>query len=415
VSDRRTFFALVVLVILIARLFWIAIAQPASGADFAQFWTLALGAPARGVTNPYSAEARQQLLVSGLQLAEQQDPRSARLDRALKIRRTIESFSTPFLYLAFVPWSGPAYDESLDRYRLFSLACLLLGAALLCRLAGLDWAFTCAALLALIWFSDSVIADAQVANVNTVQLALLGLYVWLARELGTVRQLAAGAVLGVLVAFKPTLGLIPLFLALGWLFRGERERLVRQGVGVTAAVALAVLASSVWLGSGRAWLDWAAGLGDLEQISDVRVNAGNFGLPRMLSELGAAETWPFLLGGLTVVFAVCAWRGSRRESPAAFDRDFLVVGLACAVSLLALRLAWVHYFVLAAPLALCLLGRVGSRVEGLAVAAASLLALGGPLRTFMPNADLWQQAVGLVTGTSLLALIGFAKLASSRA
>lgn len=412
-NGRRTLLALALLVILVARLFWIAIAAPASGIDFSQFWTVARAARALGVSNPYSPEARAQLSVVSHRMAEAQAPRSARLDRAVRDRTSVDTFSTPFLYLAFVPVASASYDESLDRFRLFSLLCLLFGAALLCRVAGFDWALTSVALLLLIWFSDAVIADAQVANVNSLQLAALALYVWLARGVGARRQTAAGAVLGLLVAFKPTLGLVAVFLALGWLFSGRRERLIRQGLGVTGAAVFAVLASSVWLGSARVWLDWLQALPDLERVSDVRVNMGNFALARVLSEAGAPDVSLLALGAVTLGFAAAAWQG-RRESLAEPDADFLVVGLGCAVSLVGLRLAWVHYYVLVAPLAICLLGRVTARALALVVGAAALLALGGPLRTFAPWVDMQAQASGLLAGTSVLALVGLVKLAGLR-
>ena len=107
------------------------------------------------------------------------------------------------------------------------------GLATFARLAGLSW--SAAALLVTLgvgWFAPAL-SDVRVGNVNRVQLGWLALYLGLAscRRLGGGRNVVAGLVLGLGVAFKPNLAFPALTLGLGWMVLGRWRKLFLQVAG----------------------------------------------------------------------------------------------------------------------------------------------------------------------------------------
>lgn len=412
-GNRRGLLALALLVTLAARVFWMAVVAPAPGIDFYQFWAVARAETSHGLANPYSDEARGALAETGRRLAAG-TPGSARLGAAVEYREHIETFSTPFLYLVVDALSSADYDASLDRFGLLRLVCLVAGVTALCRLAGCDLWLTGLWLLTTLWFSEPVRADARVGNVNALQLAALAGYLALARAPGDRRQAAAGATLGLLMAFKPTLGLVAAFLTIDWALRGEWRRLAVQGASFAAAALAAVVASSAWFGSARAWLDWLEALPQLERVADVSVANGNFALARLAGELGLPLPSGAIVAALSLALAACTWLGARDEKSLPGSRDFLVAALGCAAAVVGVQLGWLHYFMLVAPLAIYLFATLADPRALAAVALASLLVLGTPLRALAPELAPHWQAAAYLTGALGLFALGLVELARAR-
>jgi Glycosyltransferase family 87 len=413
IGNRRGLLALALLVTLAARVFWVAAIAPAPGIDFFQFWVVARAVAAGGLANPYSDEARSALAETGKRLVAE-TPGSPRLAAAVHYREHIETFSTPFLYMAVGALSSSDYAASLDRFGLLRLLCLLAGVAVLCRLAGCDPWLTGLWLLTTLWFSEPVLSDARVGNVNALQLGALAGYLALARAPSDRRQAAAGATLGLLIAFKPTLGLVAAFLAIDGALRHEWRRLAVQGAAFAAAAFAAVIASSAWFGSARAWLDWVEALPRLERVADVSVANGNFALARLAGELGAPLPSAAIVAALSLALAACAWLGARVSKPGRGSRDFLVVALGCAAAVVGVQLGWLHYFLLVAPLAIYLFATLADPRELAAVGLASLLVLGTPLRAVAPELSPHWQAAAYLAGALGLFALGLVELARAR-
>jgi glycosyl transferase family 87 len=413
-GTRRGLLALALLVALATRVFWMVVVAPAPGIDFYQFWAVARAEASQGLANPYSDEARSGLAETGKRLVAAA-PGSLRLAAAVEYREHIETFSTPFLYMVTGALSSADYDASLDRFALLRLVCLVAGVAVLCRLAGCDGWLTGLWLLTTLWFNEPVRSDARVGNVNALQLAGLAGYLALARAQIDRRQAAAGGALGLLIAFKPTLGLVAAFLALDWALRREWRRLALQGTSFALAGLAAVIASSAWFGSARVWLDWLDALPGLERVADVSVANGNFALARLAGELGAPLPSAAILAALSLALAACAWRGARAHSnPDPGARDYLMTGLGCAAAVVGVQLGWLHYFLLVVPLAIYLFHKLDDARELAAVGLASLLVLGTPLRALAPElAPHWQAAAYLAGALGLFAL-GLVELARAR-
>ena len=430
---------LVIVLLLLAwavRVFWLGIASPPPGIDYYQFWLVGEAGSKVEITNIYSPEGRESLAQFGRELLAA-DPSSKRLAAAVGYRRTIETFSTPFLYLALRSVSTGNYDVDLDLFHAFSLACFAFAIMRLCRSCGYGWRTTCLVLLALLTCSDPLASDTRVANVNQIQLAGIAAYLWLLDDRSPVlRQAVAGLLLAVLILFKPTLGLVFVFLAMGWVADRRWRTLSIQSIAIGIGSTLAVVSSSIFLGSTRAWLDWMAALPDLESAADVSVRIGNFCISRIATELGAPEVSMPLLAATVLGTAWVVWSGIRRfgtlQGPqrSAYEdgraeqqreRDYLMLALACAASVVALRLVWVHYYLLVLPLAIYLLrprleqvasvrGTWRSPVEAAAVSIAILGVLGGPLRIVMPRSGPYAAALPYVTGAVLLFLFGLIEL-----
>ncbi|MFI5314097.1 MAG: glycosyltransferase 87 family protein [Myxococcota bacterium] len=415
--DPRAAAAVAVLVALSIWLVWQSAASSGAGIDFYQFWLVGRAQASAQVSNPYSAEGRAQLLAAGRALSAR-SPGAQRLAAAVAYRTRIETFSTPFLYAAVAAVASDDFEASLDRFHALSLACAVLGVALLCRLAGSSWTLTGLWLLAVVWFGEPLRSDLRVANVNSLQLGAIATYVWLRRHGASRRSdAAAGAVLSGLVLFKPTLGIAGVFLAIGWVARREWSVLATQAAAFAATSALAVAASCLFFRSPRVWLDWLAALPDLERAADVSLQNGNYALARLASEQGMPDLSAVLVAVLVAGMAAAAWLGARRESsgPARARSDSLAFALGCAASVVALRLAWLHYYLLVTPLAIDLFSRPRAPAWWLTlVGFATILVLGGPAEVVAPTLGNEATAACYVTGAILLLTAGGSEIARVR-
>ena len=415
VGNRRGLLALALFVTLAARVFWVAVVAPSPGIDFFQFWAVARAEASGGLADPYSDEARSALAETGKKLVAQ-TPGSQHLAMAVEYREHIETFSTPFLYMVVGALSSADYDASLDRFALLRVVCLIAGVAVLCRLAGCDPWLTGLWLLATLWFSEPVRSDARVGNVNAVQLAGLAGYLALARVPSDRGQAAAGATLGLLIAFKPTLGLVAAFLAIDWVAaarvaptraagrvvrgggprgRGGVERMVRLGAGLAglARGAAAARTRGRRLGGERELRAGAA-----REASSARqcrrARSSQRSRWRSPAVAGSARAAPSRRRALR---ATSWWRRSAARRPSS-----------------ASQLGWLHYFLLVAPLAIYLFAALADPRALAAVALASLLVLGTPVRVFGPGLSSHWQAAAYLAGALGLFALGLVELARPR-
>jgi hypothetical protein len=275
------------------------------------------------------------------------------------------------------------------------------------------------ALLTLFLCSDPLSSDSRVANVNTLQLAGVAAYLWLLRGApSNAREVSAGALLALLILLKPTLALGVVFLAVGWIADRRWRTLRVQGVAFACTTAIAVALSSAFLRSERAWLDWLAALLGLERDADTSVAIGNYSITRAASELGAPNSSAFLLIGLATATALLTWRSARRSgrAPNPSERDFLALALGCAISVVALRLVWLHYYLLLVPLVVYLFRRRAVRgFELAAIGLATVCVLGGPLDVLLPEAGPYAQALPYMLGALVLLAFGLAEVGRSAA
>jgi hypothetical protein len=379
------------------------------GLDFYQFWVVAQVAGRDDVPNVYGAEAGARV---GGEFVRRSltDEDSERRRVAARPWKVLVPLGTPLLYTAFRPLSGRSYEADYARFRLLSLAGCVAGLLGIARLLGHGPA---PALLVLAFVAHSfqpLKSDIRVGNVNEVQLGALAAYLWLSsRGDGSRAQPAAGALLALLVLFKPNLlPLLPI-LTVCWLLRGRRRKLARQAAGAAAGVVLGALLPLLTFGNLHAWPDWRASLTAL-QPATIPLQFGNMGLSRLVFEaLGVDLSWLLGAASLGAVLA-SLWQGRIRDAaapaPPAAVEDTAAVAAGALVYLLSAPLVWLHYLLLALPAALLLLGP--RREAGFTAAAiAALLAVAvDPLTAAFGVRDLQHQAIATSAAlASLLALV----------
>jgi len=388
--------------------------------DFYQFWIVGQAAAQPGTGDVWSPPERERLGHEGQQAALRELGPSREPTRhasAASRRAVLETYSTPWLYALFGVAASGDYERDLDRFQLASLAALAAGVWWMARAAGLTRTSTALLItFAAAWFAPAL-SDVRVGNVNRLQLGLLGLSIALAsgERGGAARDLAAGTVLGLGAVFKPNLAFPLLTLGLGWIALGRWRVLALRGAGVALGALVAFGLSSAWFGSARAWVQWGASLGELMGEYEHTLEAGNFSLARVLENFGLAADarWLATLGLIAFGVALALRRRAVARSAATPDEDLLLLALGGALSVLVARLAWLHYFVLALPLAIVALRpEVSARVRVVGAIALALIAL-EPLRDLLGFEESSVSAARTVcAGAALLFAVGLYDLAA---
>ena len=395
------------------------------GIDFYQFWIIGQIIGRADVPSIYAEDAHPRLGAEFIRRSLTDDD-SERRRAAARVWQVLEPTATPMLYSSFRPFAALRYDDAHLVYRVVSLTALT--GALLAVAVLLGHSATVALLmLALVNVAFRPLkTDVQVGNVNQVQLAMVAAYLWLSSRGDTGRsQWIAGGVLGVLVLLKPNLLAVAPVLALSWVARGRREKLIRQGAGMAAGAALALAFTAVVFGSLSPWREWL----DFMQAfppSKIPLRFGNVGLARLLYETLDVQVSLWLAIFFICVALACVWIGrTRYAAPAAGDwravavEDTLALGAGCFVYLLSAPLVWNHYLLLALPAALALLRAPATDFPAdrlrMPLTALALLALAvDPIADFFSMYDMYQQSALNVAGVLVLFVLTLRELARPR-
>jgi len=399
------------------------------GLDYYQFWVVGQAVSRLGDTDVYSEEGRKRI---GGQVLDSlpRETISDRLVAAVSRRKVLETYSTPFLYTLAGTLASGRYDADQAGFAVLSLVCGIAGVLGLCRVLRYSPLAASAAVLLLAELFAPYRSDLRVGNVNLIQLGLLSAFLCV-RSLSPRRwrDPAAGAILGFAVMFKPNLAHVAAMLALGWLVNRRFGRLASVAAGAAASGVAAFTASVLFFGTWRAWSGWLAAVRSLPD-DIVGIAIGNFALARMLGDAVGRRAVPLLAIAVLATAFGSLWAGRRagEGTPAAARDDdprrealgdLLLVGAGCLAYLLTAPLVWVHYFVLAIPLALALLrpaadaaiGRAGAR-ELLAGIAVVLLA-NRPLEALVGQGH--PALVAITSNLGALLLLGLALAALRRA
>jgi hypothetical protein len=346
-------------------------AEQTPAIDYYQFWVVALVVREGGTADVYAPAGRED--VARLAMRRAADDTTPPRERAAaesnfqlargNLQHMIHATATPLQYASVGSPSCGDYERDYQRFAAISLAVYVAAVALLCRLLGYSLP---AALLAISYLTFAFAPlrwDAVVGNVNQLQLGGLAVYLWLlTRARRPWQHLAAGALLGLMIAYKPNLLFIPLGPVLVGLIDKDFAMCRRLVGGLAVGGALGFLGGAVYFGSAASWFRWRDALVEVLDVPPG-VSDGNFSLSQVAFELsGYNLAWAMLAAGLVVV-AVALWRGRparvRDGQPpeaagaSAFDRrSFLASMLPVAITLVFPRLAWPHYFVLLTPLLL---------------------------------------------------------------
>lgn len=327
--------------------------ERAAGLDFYIYYVAGQLAGRADVDDIYGAEVQERVGEEYFERARQSGSELRRYDA--QRRRRLDLVSSPFLF-STLRWVSRDYDRALAQYHAFVLFCFIAGVLLLCRASGVSWAVSLFLLAGLLHGYRGFEADLRVGNVSSIQLLALAVAVAVPR--------LRWPLLGALLLFKPNVMFVPLLFAVARLARREHRLLVRELVEGAAGAAIAFAIASVSYGSPRVWVQWVRAANDFYHRLPTRAERN---VTPALALFHAHGEWvSYVLAAALIAIACIAIRRSKT-----YDAP-LLAGLGVLIYLLSANVVWLHYMVLAIPIAIALLRGRGTAV--IAIAALLLIA-----------------------------------------
>lgn len=362
ILDRKLTIVLLALLVAVALVASWRFGESVSGFDYYQFWVVGEAVEHDSVSNIYSDHERARI---GALFRDRaiRDGSSDRLMAVANARSVLETYSTPFLYLALHLLASGDYETDLRRWHALSLFAFVAGVMGMCHLFGYTGSIGLALLLALLLWFEPLQSEIRVVNVNSVQLGLLAFILALLRKGDDPRwRTAAGIALGVATMFKPNLILISALLLPGLALLGRRREALLLGGGLVVGAGLAIVSSSFFFGGLQCWSDWIRAVG-LIPPEIISFELGNIAPLFAFGDDVAAGVSPLVAG---IMIAVTLWalsssqKGVGEEAMQLFLVESCLVAMGCVTYLLSSTLVWEHYFILAIPMLLfALRPRVG--------------------------------------------------------
>lgn len=372
--------------------------------DFYHFWLVGPAVRAGEVLDVYAPETRTHAGERAFQRALAPGIGEAQRQAATKFRR-LETTATPFLYASFTPFVTNDYDRDRIGFNVFSVLAFLFALGALTRRLGYGATGSLLLMAFTVLAFEPFASDVRVGNVNRLQFALLALYVLLLWDTGPRDRLRAGVAgtwLGLLGMWKPNVAFVAFAVVVFW---GALERSVAWRahlLGLVLGGVLGFAAAAAFFGTPLVWVWWADAALDLPHDFPIPIEHGNFAPLRALEQglglrLGAAWTLAWLV--LLALFLRRAAAG-REPSEAMSEGSILLVGIGCAVALLASPLSWLHYYLASLFLVAWVLrpdpaGRPLSwTYRGLALLAVGAVSMGPLLEMVLASAPYRWAALG---------------------
>lgn len=365
-SNPLSYLVMALLCVVLSDLWWTG--QSFIGIDYYQYWVAGQALANKEVKSIYNKSDSQVLFDQYISRAELQSAgQSTRELRAAKSRSHLELFSTPLMYSFFAAITLGDYDKDLRNFRAICLLIFLISLITLSRLHALSAIETVIMIILLTRLFDPYMSDARVGNVNQILVGFLAFFLWLKRQSQWAwNDILAGYVLGFAVMFKPTIAIAPVLLIAVWLMDRRYHTLFRQSLGFCLSAFVALLISRYYFGSFECWTEWM-GLMRTTDLWNTPVIVGNQSLSNLIREWNGMDVSIILLIFLLIVTIVLTWFGRRRSSEnkdADLHRESWAVGMGCVIMLMASKLVWMHYYLLATPLLLYLLRHEKCREPG---------------------------------------------------
>ena len=326
--------------------------ERAAGLDFYIYYVNAQLAGREDVGNIYDADVQSRIGEEFYERGQRSNSDLHKYDSGR--RRFVDSVSSPFLYTT-LRWVSRNYERALKQYHVLVFITFIAGFLLIGWRLRLSWAVTLFLLAAMLLWYGGWEGDLRVGNVNSIQLAALGLAL-------VSPPLVAGAVIGMLISFKPNLLIVPLLLAVSRIVMRDWKRLKLETTGSAAGVAIALVAAAINYGTFHVWLQWVARANEFYHRLPTRMERNVTPALSLFHQYGAVTSYA-LAAVLTLVAVLAIRRAKRRD-------DVLIAGVAILIYLLSATVVWLHYMVLVVPVALALMrNRVTAVVAVIALAA----------------------------------------------
>jgi hypothetical protein len=338
------------------------------GVDFFHYWMVPHLVRAGEGAGIYDADESGRHRARLADVLRREAPSDPFRDRAASYWDEFQVTNTPFCYLVLSPFATRDFATGYFAFQHTSLACLVGGVLVLGRLSGLSWLDGVIAAAATIFCFECVASDVRVGNLNRILLGWLAVATWAASRVGDRRWgVVAGVLWGLAACFKPIVALVCLVVPAYRFAVGERRRAVDEGAGIAIGAAIG-LASPMLMVDGRIWQAWLARLGSFDWLTHSRVAGGNVSLVELVLERGGVDlALPLVVAILGLIgVGLFVLRGDAPRTPASVPSSVAAdaSGLVAATSLgllaylLAARLVWLHYYVLAIPALVFLAGRI---------------------------------------------------------
>ncbi len=323
--------AAAVVALLALRHFWLQ-HERAAGLDFYIYFVAGQLAARDDIENVYAPEIQERVGEEYYERALRSGSEIRKYDA--NRRRRLDNVSSPFLY-STMRWVSRDYERALRQYHVLVLVAFIGGVLMICRRAAVPWWAALLLVAALLFLYRGFEADLRVGNVNSLQLFALAVAFWSPPML-------AGAILGMLLCFKPNLIVVALLLAISH----DRKRLTRETIGGAIGAAIAIVIGAISYGP-RAWIDWVTAANQFWHRLPTRAERNVTPFLELFLEYG--EWLSYVIAAVLFAAVVAVLRRSKRQD------DVLVAGLGILIYLLSATVVWLHYMVLVLPIAIALM------------------------------------------------------------
>lgn len=327
--------------------------ERAAGLDFYIYFVNAQLAGRDDVENIYDRDVQARIGEEYYERAQRSNSEIRKYDA--QRRRFVDSVSSPFLYTT-LSWVSRDYERALLQYHALVLFAFIAGSLLVARAVRMRMWIALLLIAGLLLWYRGFEADLRVGNVNSLQLLMLGAAL-------VSPPMLAGAIAGLLVAFKPNLILVPLLLCVARIAKRDWRRLRLEVLGGAIGGLIAFVAATLNYGTPRVWLQWVARANEFYHRLPTRTERNVTPLLEVFHEHGAWVSYA-IAALLTIAVCIVIVRAKEHD-------DVLIAGLAIMIYLLSATVVWLHYMVLVIPIAFALMR---SRVTG-ALALLALLAI----------------------------------------
>ncbi|MEO8378409.1 MAG: hypothetical protein ABI779_01975 [Acidobacteriota bacterium] len=383
--------------------------ERAAGLDFYIYFVAGQLAGRADVDDIYGADVQERVGEEYFERARQSGSELRQYDA--QRRRRLDLVSSPFLFTT-LRWVSGNYERALLQDHVLVLGAFMAGLLLLCRASGVSWAASLFLLAALLLWYRGFEADLRVGNVNSLQLAALGAFVWLIGRRSAVGSLQDHVeksqptdarphlgealpwiLLGALVLFKPNLMFVPLLFAVARVARREFRRLGLELTAGAAGALAAFVIASISYGSPRVWLQWVRAANAFYHRLPGRMERNVTPALGLFQQYGEWISYA-LAALLLVIVCVVLVRTRSDDAP-------LLAGLGVLIYLMTANVVWLHYMVLLIPVAAALMRW---RFTGAVALLALLLAAEEPFEWAFGRAALPVETM-LITPALLLLFV----------